>query len=177
MSMVSFYAVKETLTGDRYCARYPIGATTLTDAQLRDKDYIIMYSHDMYLIGDHTNPLNPLNPLATTQYLKGTMRPSGLRNNFKLVKVTIDEEKMFQAKITALVVNFGQQLFTPYGKRFIISKRTIRQSFPISHLHTVVQAVKPVTQPSSISTMTQFQNMNITTYYYYSAVTLQVLDS
>ena len=31
---VSFYSVKETLTGDQYRERYPKGATKLTDAQL-----------------------------------------------------------------------------------------------------------------------------------------------
>ena len=52
---VSFYSVKETLTGNQYRERYPIGATTLTDAQLRD--YIIKYDNDIYKIGEHTNPL------------------------------------------------------------------------------------------------------------------------
>ena len=56
---VSFYSEKETLTGAQYRERYPRGTTTLIDAQLRDKDYIIKYGNDMYMIGDHTNPENP----------------------------------------------------------------------------------------------------------------------
>ena len=56
---VSFYSVKELLTGDQYRERCPIGATTFTDAQLREKDNIIKYDNDLYMIGDHTNPVNP----------------------------------------------------------------------------------------------------------------------
>ena len=48
---VSFYSVKETLTGEQYSERYPIGATTLTEAQIRDKDYIIRSHSDLYMIG------------------------------------------------------------------------------------------------------------------------------
>ena len=33
----SFYSAKETFMGDQYRERYPIGATTITDAQLRER--------------------------------------------------------------------------------------------------------------------------------------------
>ena len=83
---ISFCSVKEALTGDKYRERYPIGATTLTDAQLRDKDYIIKW--DLYKIGNHTNPENPS---GIAQYLNIAMRSSGSRNNCKLVRVTINK--------------------------------------------------------------------------------------
>ena len=57
---VSFNTVKEVLMKDQYRERYPIGATTLTDAQLRDNDCIIKYDNALYQIGDYTNPKNPL---------------------------------------------------------------------------------------------------------------------
>ena len=46
---VAFYSVKDVLKGDRY----PIGVTTDAVAQPRDKDCIIEYDNDLYLIGDH----------------------------------------------------------------------------------------------------------------------------
>ena len=87
---VSFYDVKEELTGDQYRARYPVGVTSLTDEYRRDKDYIIKYDNDLYLVGDHTEPLNPL---GIAQYLNCAMRSSGPRNNCKLVKDIIDGKK------------------------------------------------------------------------------------
>ena len=83
----SFYSVKEALTGDQYRDRYPIGATILTDTQLWDKDYIIKYDNDLYMIGDHTDPTSPL---GIAQYLNCAMRSSGSSNNCKLVKVAIN---------------------------------------------------------------------------------------
>ena len=105
---VSLYAVKEILTGDQYRARYPKGATNLTEAQLWDKDYIIKYDNDMYMIGDHTEPQNPA---GIAQYLNCAMRSSGMKKHCKLVKVTINGQKMYVAKITARSVNV-EQLFS-----------------------------------------------------------------
>ena len=147
----AFSTVKEALTGDQYRGRYPIGATTLTDEQLWDKDYIIKYDNDLYMIGDHTDPTIPL---GIAQYLNCAMRLSGSSNNCKLVQVTINNQKMYVAKVTARIVNVGEQLFTPYGKGRIIPKHTNRQSCLPSLLHTTVSyEVKLVTQSIIIPKM------------------------
>ena len=57
---VSFYAVKKELTVDQYCAAYPVGVTSLTTEHRRDKDNIVKYDSNLYMIGDHTKPKNPL---------------------------------------------------------------------------------------------------------------------
>ena len=57
---VAFYAVKGELIGDQYSARYPVGVKSLTDEHRRDKDCIIKYDNDLYMIGDHTEPKNSL---------------------------------------------------------------------------------------------------------------------
>ena len=90
-----------------------MGATVYTDAQLRDKDYIIKYDNHLYIIGDHSDPANPL---GIAQYFNSAMRSSGSRNYYKLVKVTIINEKMFVTKITVPAINVGQQLLTPYAR-------------------------------------------------------------
>ena len=123
----SFYAVKEELTGDQYRARYPVGLSTLSEEHRRDKDYIIKYDNDLYLVGDHREPHNPL---GIAQFLNCAIRSAGQKNNSKLVKVLIDGKKMFVAKITARNVNVGQQLFTPYGRGFIIPKNAVPPSCP-----------------------------------------------
>ena len=144
---VSFYSAKEALMGDQYREQYPIGATTLTDAHLWDKDYIIKYGNDMYMIGDHTDPINPL---GIAQYLNCAMRSSGSRNSCKLVKITINNQKMFVAKIAAQVVNVGQKLFTPCGRG------------PPSLLHpTVPHARNHDTQSTSIPTISDTSEVEI----------------
>ena len=103
------------------------------------------------MIGDHTDPTNPL---GIAQYLNCAMRSSGSRNNCKPVKVAINTQKMYVAKITARVVNVDEQLFTAYGRGRIIPKHALRKSCQPSLLHTTVPCVgKPVTQSISIPTM------------------------
>ena len=145
---VSFYAVKEELNGDQYRARYPVGVTALTGEHRRDKDYLIKYDSNLYMIGDHTEPKNHL---GDAQYLNCTMRSSGARNIYKLVKVTINNQKMYVAKITARAVNVGQHLFTPYGKDLLIPTHALSQSCPPSLVpKTAVHVLHPAIQPSSI---------------------------
>ena len=85
--------------------------TTLTEEQLRNKDYIIKYNNDMYMIGDHTNPKNPS---GIAQYLNCAMKSSGRRNNCKRVNVIINKEKIVAAKITVrslkLVSNYLRRM-------------------------------------------------------------------
>ena len=75
---VSFYSVKDTFTGDQYREYYPKGASTLSDAQIWDIDYIIKYDNDMIMIGDQTNPEDPM---GIAQYLNCAMSSSGSMNN------------------------------------------------------------------------------------------------
>ena len=88
---MSFYSVKKNINGSPEPRTLPIGETTLTEAQLRDKNYIIRYNNDMYVIGDHTNPKNA----------------SGRRNNCKLAMVILKKEQIFVAKITVPAVKVG----------------------------------------------------------------------
>ena len=64
---VSFYAVKEELIGDQYRVRHPVGVTSFKEEYRLDKDYIIKYDSNLYMISDHTEPNNPL---GIAQYLK-----------------------------------------------------------------------------------------------------------
>ena len=59
---------------------------------------------------------------------------------------------MFVAKITAPVVNVGQQLFTPYGRGLIIPKHAPRQSCPPSLLHMIVLDVEKIVQQPTVIT-------------------------
>ena len=136
-----------------------MGATTLTEAQLRDKDYIIRYQSDLYMIGDHTTPNYPL---GIAQYLNCSLKYSGIRNNFKLVKVIIKMEKIFVAKITASVVKVGEQLFTPYGRGLIIPKRVIRQPRPPSLVNTLVpHEVAAALAPNSTMVMSDSSDVEL----------------
>ena len=112
---------------------------------------MIKCDNDRYVIGDHTNSANPL---GIAQYLNCAMRSSGSKNNCKLIRVTMNKEEMFVAKITVPVVNVGQQLFTPYGRSLIIPKHAFRQAYPPSLLHTIApNAGEPAIQSISIPTM------------------------
>ena len=142
---VSFYAVKETLTGDQYNARYPVGATSLTEDQIRDKDYIIKYDSNHYIIGDHREPMNPL---GVAQYFNCSKGSSRIPNNCKLIPVTIGGEKMFVGKITATVVNVDQQLFAAYNRGLVIPKHVIRQPSP-PQLSTTAKVTKTSTAVAS----------------------------
>ena len=93
---VTVYSVKESLTGDQYHERYLRGASTLTNAELWDKDYIIKYDNDMHMIGDHTGRTNLM---GIAQYLDCAIKTSGYKNNSKIVKITVNIQKCLWRKL------------------------------------------------------------------------------
>ena len=158
------------------CGHHEIGHTahitlavqcdaTLTDTQLRDKDYIIKYDNYLYMI-DYTNPANPL---GNAQYLNCAMKSRLDR---------INNEKMIVVKITVPVVNVGQQLFTSYGRELIIPKRALRHSCPPSYYIRVFKCGGTChTAHQYTNNVWHFRGWTITAYRPFIAETLLILHS
>ena len=92
------------------------------------------YNNDLYQVGDHTEPRNPL---GIAQFLNCAMKESGMRK--KIVPKLINKERKFVAKITVPIVNVVQPLCTTYGGRLLIPKHKLQHPCPPSLLHKVVQ--------------------------------------
>ena len=146
----------------KYKRKRNLPAVTLTAVRNTgnpNRPNIIKYDNDMYMIGDHTDPANPL---GIAQYLNCAIKTSGYRNNCKLVKVAVNTQKMYVTKVTAPTVNVGEQLFTPYGRGRIIPKHAIRQSRPPSLIPTTVPSVRtPATQLISIPALPNISEVEV----------------
>ena len=64
----------------------------------------------------------------------------------------MDGKRFMVAKVTARIVNVGQQLFTTYGGRRIITTHTVRKPCPLSLLHTIDPTIDPLIEQQALLT-------------------------
>ena len=105
------------MTVEEYASIYDNKKYTPTPFQLREKDYMYLYSKEEYWIGEYDDHMCER---GIAQFMNYATPGTEKQNNCELVPFMKDSREWLAAKVTAVEVQEGEQLLTRYGGRKVV---------------------------------------------------------